>query len=67
MDSRACARVGDRTHRPFLGICIGLQMLFERSDEGGVDGLGLLSGTVRRFPDSAMVDSRRKLKVPHMG
>jgi glutamine amidotransferase len=54
--------------RPFLGICIGLQMLFERSDEGGVAGLGLLPGTVRRFPESAMVDpSGRKLKVPHMG
>jgi glutamine amidotransferase len=52
--------------RPFLGICIGLQMLFERSDEGGVDGLALLPGTVRRF--STMVDSGgSKLKVPHMG
>src|SRR5262245_1463822 len=55
-------------NRPFLGICIGLQMLFERSDEGGVDGLALLPGRVRRFPDSAMVDSEgRRLKVPHMG
>jgi len=54
--------------RPFLGICIGLQMLFERSDEGGVSGLALLRGTVRRFPGEAMVDSAgRKLKVPHMG
>ena len=54
--------------KPFLGICIGLQMLFESSDEGGVPGLGLLAGTVRRFPASAMVDSEgRKLKVPHMG
>jgi len=54
--------------RPFMGICIGLQMLFERSDEGGVDGLGLLPGTVRRFPDPAMVDSEgRRLKVPHIG
>lgn len=54
--------------RPFLGICIGLQMLFERSDEGGVAGLALLRGTVRRFPEEAMVDSEgRKLKVPHMG
>jgi len=54
--------------RPFLGICIGLQMLFERSDEGGVPGLALLRGTVRRFPEGAMVDSEgRKLKVPHMG
>jgi len=55
-------------NRPFLGICIGLQMLFERSDEGGVDGLGLLPGTVGRFPDSGMVDSGgQRLKVPHMG
>src|SRR5882672_11164688 len=54
--------------RPFLGICIGLQMLFERSDEGGVDGLALLPGTVRRFPDAAMVDpGGGRLKVPHMG
>src|SRR5882672_2295723 len=55
--------------RPFLGICIGLQMLFERSDEGSVDGLALLPGSVRRFPESsAMVDSAgHRLKVPHMG
>src|SRR5712691_5856958 len=37
--------------KPFLGICIGLQMLFERSDEGGVAGLALLGGTGRRFPE----------------
>ena len=54
--------------KPFLGICIGLQMLFDRSDEGGVGGLGLMPGTVRRFPDSSMVDAEgRRLKVPHMG
>ena len=54
--------------RPFLGICIGLQMLFERSEEGDVDGLAILPGTVRRFPDRGMVDSEgRRLKVPHMG
>jgi imidazole glycerol-phosphate synthase subunit HisH len=54
--------------RPFLGICIGLQMLFERSDEGGVPGLALLPGTVRGFPAEAMVDTNgRKLKVPHIG
>ena len=46
--------------KPFLGICLGLQLLFERSEEGGrVRGLGVFKGTVRRFPD--------KLKVPHMG
>lgn len=70
MDARGLrpAVIDAARHRPFLGICIGLQMLFERSDEGGVAGLALLPGTVRRFPVSAMVDSEgRRLKVPHMG
>ena len=45
--------------KPFLGICLGLQLLFEESDEGGaVKGLGILPGKVTRFS---------KLKVPHMG
>ncbi len=70
MDARGLrpAVIDAARNRPFLGICIGLQMLFERSDEGGVDGLALLPGTVRRFPASALVDSEgRRLKVPHMG
>ena len=54
--------------KPFLGICIGLQMLFERSEEGDTPGLGLLPGRVRRFPAGSMVDAQgMKLKVPHMG
>lgn len=54
--------------KPFLGICIGLQMLFERSEEGDTPGLGLLPGRVRRFPAGHMVDAQgMKLKVPHMG
>ena len=54
--------------KPFLGICIGLQMLFEHSEEGDTPGLALLPGKVRRFPAADMVDSQgRKLKVPHMG
>jgi len=54
--------------RPFLGICIGLQMLFEGSDEGDVAGLGLLAGRVRRFPATRMVAAGgTRLKVPHMG
>jgi glutamine amidotransferase len=54
--------------KPFLGICIGLQMLFEHSEEGDVPGLGILPGQVRRFPNEAMVDSDgSRLKVPHMG
>ena len=48
-----------REGKPFLGICLGLQLLFEKSSEGGeVNGLGILSGRVDRF---------KKLKVPHMG
>ncbi|MFN7339885.1 MAG: imidazole glycerol phosphate synthase subunit HisH [Opitutia bacterium] len=47
--------------RPFLGICLGLQALFERSEEGGRAGLGLFPGQVLRFPTQA------GLRVPHMG
>ena len=46
--------------KPFLGICIGLQMLFERGEEGDTPGLGLLPGNVPRFRVS-------DLKIPHMG
>jgi glutamine amidotransferase len=54
--------------KPFLGICIGLQMLFEASEEGDTPGLGLLPGQVRRFPRERMTDERgARLKVPHMG
>ena len=53
--------------RPLLGICIGLQMLFERSEEGDVPGLGLFSGVVRRFPVHPADAGGHRLKVPHMG
>lgn len=47
---------------PFLGICLGLQLLFERSDEApGVSGLGVLKGEILRIPDVP------GLKIPHMG
>lgn len=50
--------------RPFLGICVGLQLLFEGSDEGPCDeGLGIFPGRVVRFPEAAATG----LKVPHMG
>lgn len=54
--------------RPFLGICIGLQMLFDRSEEGDTPGLGLLPGKVRRFSAPGAADAPgARLKVPHMG
>ncbi len=54
--------------RPFLGICLGLQMLFDRSEEGPTPGLGILPGSVVRFADEAMrAPSGERLKVPHMG
>ncbi|MFP5410272.1 MAG: imidazole glycerol phosphate synthase subunit HisH [Gammaproteobacteria bacterium] len=59
----------DAAHsKPFLGICMGMQVLFEHSEEGDTACLGILPGTVQRFPHEAMVDDRgAKLKVPHMG
>lgn len=54
--------------KPFLGICIGQQMLFAHSAEGDVPGLGILPGEVVRFPDERMVAADgSRLKVPHMG
>ncbi|MEP6656251.1 MAG: imidazole glycerol phosphate synthase subunit HisH [Betaproteobacteria bacterium] len=54
--------------RPFLGICLGLQMLFDASDEGPTRGLGLFPGRVVRFPEQGMTGaSGERLKVPHMG
>jgi glutamine amidotransferase len=48
--------------KPFMGVCVGMQMLFDRSEEGDTPGLGIFAGTVRRFaPHDAT------LKVPHMG
>ncbi len=53
--------------KPFLGICIGLQMLFEHSEEGDTPGLGILPGRVRRFGHDLVDGNGQKLKVPHMG
>ncbi len=56
--------------KPFLGICLGLQALYEFSEEGGgTPGLGILRGQVKRFPAEKMANSEtgQALKVPHMG
>ncbi len=50
-----------REDRPFMGVCLGLQALFEVSEERNVKGLGIFEGTVARF------NSRPGLKIPHMG
>ncbi|MDX2185324.1 MAG: imidazole glycerol phosphate synthase subunit HisH [Opitutaceae bacterium] len=47
--------------KPFLGVCLGMQALFERSEEGNVEGLGILKGEVVRFRLPS------EFKVPHMG
>lgn len=54
-------------NKPFLGICIGLQMLFEHSAEGDIPGLGVLPGKVVRFASNLRDAQGHKLKVPHMG
>ncbi len=53
--------------KPFLGICLGMQMLFTDSSEFGLHrGLGVIPGHVRRFPEN-MIEDGKRLKVPHMG
>jgi glutamine amidotransferase len=59
---------------PILGICLGSQIIFDHSEEGDVDCLGLLRGTVRHFsrlweerPDATEAAKEGRLKVPHMG
>jgi glutamine amidotransferase len=53
--------------RPFLGVCLGLQMLFDTSEEGPTDGLGAIAGRAVRFREEAMLHEGERLKVPHMG
>lgn len=56
-------------NKPFLGICLGLQALYDTSEEGGgTRCLGILPGTVRRFQNKMVdVDTGMTMKVPHMG
>lgn len=51
--------------KPFLGICVGMQMLFEKSTEfGSNNGLSIFPGTIQRFPENLIADGK---KIPHMG
>lgn len=49
-----------QTGKPVLGICLGMQLLYEASEEGDAEGLGIIPGTLKKFDSSAQ-------KVPHMG
>lgn len=55
-------RAAALSKKPFLGICLGMQLLFDNSQESdGVKGLGILKGSIKRFPDNM------GLKIPHIG
>lgn len=53
--------------RPLLGICLGVQIIFDESEEDGAKCLGLLPGSVVRFPQPLLDEEGNRLKVPHMG
>lgn len=53
--------------KPFLGICMGLQVLFDHSEEGDTPCLGIFPGEVQRFASGLRDAQGNKLKVPHMG
>lgn len=62
------AILGAAEYKPFLGICMGLQVLLRHSEEnGGTALLGLFDGEVRRFDGLARGDNGLPLKIPHMG
>ena len=52
--------------KAFLGICVGMQILFERSEESHLPGLGVIPGEIKRFPKPAPNSSLEKLPVPQM-
>ena len=57
-----------RSGRPFLGICVGMQLLFTESEEMGRHrGLNLISGTVKRFDETNLGDAAKNVKVPQIG
>lgn len=61
IDAQRLAPVIASLRQPVLGICLGMQILFEHSEESDIDCLGLIPGRVRRMPDASGI------RVPHMG
>ena len=62
----AITEVAVERQRPFLGICLGMQMMLDRSSEfGDHAGLGMISGTVERIPDTG--DDNTPHRIPHIG
>ena len=55
------------TGKPILGICLGAQIIMERSEENNTACLGLIRGTVKRFPLPLLLNGEERLKIPHMG
>lgn len=54
-------------NKPFFGICVGAQLLFEHSEEGDTQGLAWFQGQVKRFENNQLDANGQRLKVPHMG
>ena len=55
-------------HKPMMGVCVGMQMLLSRSEEGPTEGLGLIEGDVKRFAlEGRLQDDGSRFKVPQMG
>ena len=52
---------------PILGICLGSQIVLEKSEEGDIDCLGLIPGVCRRFAPDTLDEAGRRIKIPHMG
>nr|WP_199064864.1 imidazole glycerol phosphate synthase subunit HisH [Chromobacterium sp. ASV5] len=69
LNSRGLAEAVRETtqSKPFFGICVGAQLLFQHSEEGDTPGLGLFPGEVKRFADGLTDAGGERLKVPHMG
>jgi len=54
-------------HKPILGICLGAQIILEKSEENDAQCLGLIKGDVKLFPNPLFSEESERLKIPHMG